>query len=76
MFKGLKIALAAAGCAFAATGANAATVTYTDLVALSDVEIGGTLSVPQFNAALGTLTGVTWTITGTIATILGVENDS
>ena len=76
MFKGLKVAAVAAVGVFAASGANAATITYTDSVALSDVEIAGTLSAPQFNSALGTLTGVSWSITGAIASVIGVENDS
>ena len=63
----------AAGALFASP-AHAATVSYSDVLALQDVEINGTLAVPQFDASLGTLTGVSFTITGAIASILGVTN--
>jgi hypothetical protein len=43
---------------------------------LADVEISGILSVSKFDASLGTLLGVTYEITGAIASILGVQNDS
>lgn len=55
---------------------SAATVSFSDSAPLADVEISGTLSVPKFDTSLGTLTGVSWSITGAIASILGVENDS
>nr|WP_253949465.1 choice-of-anchor E domain-containing protein [Mangrovicoccus sp. HB161399] len=61
---------------FAGAPVSAFTVSYSDAFALSDVEISGTLSVPLFDSSLGTLTGVTWEITGAIASILGVQNDS
>lgn len=57
-----------------APAANAATMTVSDLIALSEVELDGTLSVAKFDTSLGTLTGVTWEITGAIASILGIEN--
>jgi|GEM_PF-2219867 len=56
--------------------AQALTVSFTDQLALADVEISGTLSVPKYDSSLGPLTGVTFTITGAIASILGVENRS
>lgn len=56
--------------------AGAATIGFTDQFALSDAEIAGSLSVPKFDPALGTLTGVSWSITGAIASILGLQNDS
>lgn len=56
--------------------ADAATITFMDQAPLSDVEISGTLSVARFDSSLGVLTGVSWSITGAIASILGIENDS
>ena len=56
--------------------AQAATITLTGSVSLSDVELSGALSAPQFDPTLGTLTGVTWSITGAIASIIGISNDS
>lgn len=54
---------------------QAQSVTFTDMQPLSDVEISGVLSVPTFDPSLGTLTGVSWSVTGAIASILGVQND-
>ncbi len=62
------------GGALLAHSANAATVSFSDSLALSDVEISGVLSASKFDSSLGTLTGVTWEITGAIASILGVTN--
>jgi len=62
--------------AMSAGSASAATVSFSDSAPLADVEISGTLSVPKFDTSLGTLVSVSWTITGAIASILGVENDS
>lgn len=67
--------LLAAG-ALSGGAAKAATVTFTDIAPLADVEISGTLSAPKFDTSLGTLTGVSWSITGAIASILGIENNS
>ncbi|MFN3260313.1 MAG: choice-of-anchor E domain-containing protein [Pikeienuella sp.] len=71
--RNLVLSAFAAG-ALLASPAQAATVSFSDALALQDVEISGTLSVPQFDPSLGTLTGVTFTITGAIASILGVTN--
>lgn len=57
-----------------APAANAASISFSDLIALSAVELDGTLSVAKFDTSLGTLTGVTWEITGAISGILGIEN--
>lgn len=76
MFLRLRTLILAAVSLAAAPGAQADSLTYSDALALADVEISGTLSVPKFDAALGELTGVSWEITGAIASILGVENDS
>ncbi len=62
------------GGALLAQPASAATVTFSDAFALSDVEISGVLSVSKFDTSLGTLTGVSWTITGAIASVLGITN--
>ncbi|MEZ4282155.1 MAG: choice-of-anchor E domain-containing protein [Myxococcota bacterium] len=56
--------------------AGAATITFSDQVGLSSAEISGVLSVPKFDPSLGNLVGVSWSITGAIATILGIQNDS
>ncbi len=71
--RNLVLSAFAAG-ALLASPAQAVTISFTDTLALQDVEISGTLSVPQFDPSLGTLTGVTFTITGAIASILGVTN--
>lgn len=68
-------AFVACGTLFAGS-AQAVTVTETAVLPLSDVEIGGTLSVAQFDPNLGTLTSVTFSITGAIASILGVTSNS
>lgn len=72
--------LVLAACVVAATSlpsrADAASITFSDQVPLGDVEISGTLSVARFDPSLGVLTGVSWSITGAIATILGIENFS
>ena len=56
--------------------AHAVTQTFSSLFVLQDVELNDTLSVPQFDPSLGTLLGVTYSITGSIASILGVTNNS
>jgi hypothetical protein len=65
-------------CALSAAASNvhAATITFTDTIPLQDVEISASVAVPQFNSSLGTLTGISWTLTGAIASIIGVQNDS
>lgn len=75
MFKPMTAVLAGVGFLMAASGAQAATITFTDTLPLQDVELGGTVSVAQFDPSLGTLTGVTWSLTGAIASILGIQND-
>ncbi|WP_179961604.1 choice-of-anchor E domain-containing protein [Pikeienuella piscinae] len=72
----VKFVSAIIGCALLTSPAHAATVTFSDLAPLADVEIGGVLSVSKFDPALGTLTAVSWEINGAIASILGVVNDS
>jgi hypothetical protein len=69
------IASAVGGMMLAST-ASAASVTFSSSFPLTDVEINGVLSVSRFDPSLGTLTGVSWTITGGIASILGVTNAS
>jgi hypothetical protein len=59
--------------AFSST-ALAQSVSFSDQAALADADITGVLSVPGFDASLGTLTAVKWEITGAIASILGVQN--
>ena len=56
--------------------AGAATITFSDLFALANADVSGTLSVPKFDPTLGTLTGVSWSLTGAIASILGLQNDA
>lgn len=76
MTKRLNIAAVSAGCMLAASGAQAATISFTDVAPLQDVELAGeTLSVQGFDTSLGTLIGVYWEITGALASILGVQND-
>jgi hypothetical protein len=72
----LNLAPAAAIVLAFAAPATAASVTFNDTHPLSDVDISGTLSVPGFDTALGTLDSVDWEITGSIASILGITNDS
>lgn len=69
------VALLALGGLGLARPAVAASITVTDVAPLSDVEIGGVLSVSRFDPSLGILTGVSYSITGAIASILGVSND-
>lgn len=81
MAKIRKAKIAALGTAAVLTGlaSNAYAslmVSYSDARALADAEISGVLSVPGFDPALGALTGVSWTIEGAIATIIGLENVS
>lgn len=58
-----------------ASPALAQSVSFSDQAALADADITGVLSVPGFDASLGTLTAVKWEITGALASILGVSND-
>lgn len=60
----------------AASNARAATISFTDAIPLQDVEINASVAVPQFDSSLGTLTGISWTLTGAIASLIGVQNDS
>lgn len=55
---------------------GAATITFSDQVGLSNAEIAGVLSVSKFDPSLGALTAVSWSITGAIASILGLQNDA
>lgn len=73
--RNLVLSAFAAG-ALLASPAHAVTISFSDQLVLQDVEINGTLSVPQFDPSLGTLTGVTFSITGAIASILGITNNS
>lgn len=59
-----------------ASSASAATVSFSSAIPLQDVELSGVLSVSRFDSSLGTLTGVSWTITGAVASILGITNAS
>ena len=72
-------ALVIAGAVFAApiiaSSAHAATISFSDALALSDVEISGTLSVPKFDGALGTLTGVTFEIKGEAQSLITIANN-
>lgn len=70
-----KLLVVAFGAAMLSQAAQAQSISFTDMVGLSDVEISGVLSVSKFDPSLGTLTGVSWSITGAIASILGVSND-
>lgn len=72
----VKKALIACALSVAASNAHAATISFTDIIPLQDVEISGSVAVPQFDSTLGTLTGISWTLTGAIASIIGVRNDS
>lgn len=69
-FKTLALALALA----AASPASAGTITFTDTLLLTDADTSGNLSVSGFDSSLGTLVGVSWSITGALASILGVTN--
>lgn len=55
--------------------ALAQSVSFSDQEPLTDADISGVLSVPGFDASLGTLTAVKWEISGALATVLGVRND-
>lgn len=70
-----KLLVLAFGAAMLSQAAQAQSITYTDTAALSDVDLSGVLSVSKFDPSLGTLTGVSWSITGAIASILGISND-
>jgi hypothetical protein len=59
-----------------APSASAATISFSDLQPLADADISGVLSVPRFDATLGTLVGVSWSMTGATASILGITNNS
>lgn len=64
------------GVVLSAPAASAATITFTASQPLASADISGVLSAPRFDATLGTLVGVSWSITGAIASILGITNDS
>ena len=67
-----------AACAFVAltTSANAAVLTYTDSIVSTATDWSSTLSVPKFNPALGTLTNIVITLTGSVLGNVMVESMS
>lgn len=67
-----------AACALVALGttAQAAVLTYTDAIISTATDWTSTLSVPKFNPALGTLTNINITLTGTVLGNVMVESMS
>ena len=66
--RSLRPALALAALAFAslAGSAQADTITYMDSVALQTTNFTSSVSIPLFDASLGTLTGITFTLDGSV----------
>lgn len=66
---------AAVAGALMASGASAASVTYTDSVGLSATNFSGlTLSVPQFDGSLGVLQSIDFTLNGLVEGVAEVES--
>ncbi len=77
----LRATLAAAAAILASTAAHAAVITYGVtppgpplLVSLQKTNFSTAVSVPLFDSTLGTLTGVSFTLAGTVRSAVGIEN--
>lgn len=71
LMKKLALAVALAASAFAA---QAATVAYSASKALATTNWTATLSLPQFDASFGTLTGVMFEYDGMVSTVFKIES--
>lgn len=70
----MKTVLTAAVLAMSAGQAFADTLSYSDVVSLSSTNWSDTVAVSQFDTALGTLTGVTFTLEGEVDGSFSVES--
>ncbi len=77
----LRVTLAATAAILASTAAHAAVITYGVtppgpplLVSLQKTNFSTAVSVPLFDSTLGTLTGVSFTLAGTVRSAVGIEN--
>lgn len=70
----IKKLVCVAGASLLAVAAQAATVSYTDTTTLSPTSWSKSLTLQQFDSALGTLTGVSFAYSGLISSIFKLEN--